>query len=270
MHGLDQKLHDLIQNHADTFHELSIGFQDFAQALTALRESVDRGFEKQQVEIRNVAATEHRKTRELVVSKNANTMDEIFTQRLLSSLSFDGMYERQEAVKAAHQDTFRWILDQEGKAFRGNVNLVDWLEHGAGVFWIEGKPGSGKSTLMNFIYNEPTTFEYAKHWAGSGMLFMPAFFFWKAGSERQKSFASAMRTFAHHILSDVPDIYATFDAEGHWKRTGDINVNSDRRRIPSWTEDRLWSLLKFLAESMEVHARLCFFIDGLDECEVSR
>jgi len=30
-------------------------------------------------------------------------------------------------------------------------NFDDWLEHGKDIYWLTGKPSSGKSTLMKYI-----------------------------------------------------------------------------------------------------------------------
>lgn len=63
----------------------------------------------------------------------------------------------------------RWLYGAQ--AFKGESgksdlnesrNLDTWLDHGPGLFWITGRPGSGKSTAMKFIY------ENAVGWNSSG------------------------------------------------------------------------------------------------------
>lgn len=36
-------------------------------------------------------------------------------------------------------------------------DFVAWLEEGDGLYWIAGKAGSGKSTLMKYIASHPST-----------------------------------------------------------------------------------------------------------------
>lgn len=53
----------------------------------------------------------------------------------------------------------RWLYGARGfKGQNGQSGLNEsrdfatWLDHGPGLFWITGRPGSGKSTAMKFIY----------------------------------------------------------------------------------------------------------------------
>jgi putative ribosome biogenesis GTPase RsgA len=39
----------------------------------------------------------------------------------------------------------------------GRSSLAQWLSTEAGIFWIQGKPGSGKSTLMNYLKGHSRT-----------------------------------------------------------------------------------------------------------------
>jgi ABC-type thiamine transport system ATPase subunit len=52
------------------------------------------------------------------------------------------MDNREERILEAHEKTFRWIFKDSP--------FKHWLESktGSNLFWISGKAGSGKSTLM--------------------------------------------------------------------------------------------------------------------------
>ena len=67
--------------------------------------------------------------------------------RVLQSLAFENMYARQENVDEAYSRTFRWIFDDNPNATEPWSNFVKWLEVGEGMYWINGKAGSGKSTV---------------------------------------------------------------------------------------------------------------------------
>lgn len=82
--------------------------------------------------------------------------------KILESLYFSSITERFEAVDEAHKKTFQWIFQRpedtaqfaEGRRWD---DFPRWLESGKGLYWINGKAGSGKSTLMKYISNHSHT-----------------------------------------------------------------------------------------------------------------
>src|ERR1700722_9011120 len=97
---------------------------------------------------------------------------------------------RVEEVSDKYGTTFEWIWTDKDLDFRA------WLRNGHGGYWISGKPGSGKSTLMNYIYMKcskggelpPPSRERGQICIG--------FFFHDRGSHLQKSFEGLL----HSIL----------------------------------------------------------------------
>ncbi|RTE71745.1 hypothetical protein BHE90_013849 [Fusarium euwallaceae] len=85
-------------------------------------------------------------------------------ERLLGSLRFQEMNQRRNATTDPENATFERIFRAyenttyvgETTKTRDNTHkidavwkrFVDWLRSGKGLFWIQGKPGSGKSTLV--------------------------------------------------------------------------------------------------------------------------
>lgn len=66
---------------------------------------------------------------------------------LLNDLYYESMNSRKCAIHSADAATCDWIW---------NTNFVDWVrvsEPESNAFWICGKPGSGKSTLMKYLSN---------------------------------------------------------------------------------------------------------------------
>jgi hypothetical protein len=125
-------------------------------------------------------------------------------QQFKNSLFFPEILARQEQIPEAHRGTCRWIFQlperRNGQVQVGQwSNFVDWLEHGKGVYWINGKAGSGKSTLMNYITNEPRTEEALTTWADSTELLTPSFFFWNAGTVLQKTYQGLLRSLLFQI-----------------------------------------------------------------------
>lgn len=74
---------------------------------------------------------------------------------LLQSLSFDTMKHRSETIAEAHQETFEWIFSDS--EFRPWSNFREWLQSDNGLYWLSGKAGSGKSTLMKYIVGHEET-----------------------------------------------------------------------------------------------------------------
>lgn len=70
-----------------------------------------------------------------------------FVEEMLESLHFETIHARQEDVRSAYKNTFSWILDPNQKDSYLWDNLLEWLETGSGIYWINGKAGSGKSTV---------------------------------------------------------------------------------------------------------------------------
>lgn len=99
---------------------------------------------------------------------------------LLQLLSFPVMADRYNNIQDAHAKTFDWIFNS--KSFNDRGEFPDWLSHGSGIDWINGKPASGRSTIMKYIFQDPRTRMLQQHWAGSQTLVHAAFFFWNSGS----------------------------------------------------------------------------------------
>lgn len=123
----------------------------------------------------------------------------IYQERILSSLAFPEMHERFELVTQAHLDTFEWMfpskniredqstskrhieLHNESKVIQASLRWIDWLRspkilsnetHWQElVFHISGKLGSGKSTLMKFLYQNRVTRKELEFLAGECLSF---------------------------------------------------------------------------------------------------
>jgi type II secretory ATPase GspE/PulE/Tfp pilus assembly ATPase PilB-like protein len=102
--------------------------------------------------------------------------------RLLQSLRFPTMGNRYVEISEAHRQTFRWVFEDPLPLNCGWSNFADWLENGHGVYWINGKAGSGKSTLMRYIFDSETTRWHLRKWATDLEPGIAGFFFWNSGS----------------------------------------------------------------------------------------
>ena len=190
-----------------------------------------------------------------------------YQREYLESLAFSGMRDRQELILKSYDKTSQWIFDESGEAVRPWGNFVEWLKNEQGIYWIQGKAGSGKSTLMSYIYQDQRTKASLKTWARAHKLLIVPFFFWKAGNDvKQKNSAGLLRSLLYQILESVPDLILSLsqtDSDPQGFETGVQGFPP----IPAWTESRLLIISRKLLFKLSSTHHLCLFIDGLDEID---
>ncbi|EWY81933.1 hypothetical protein FOYG_16139 [Fusarium oxysporum NRRL 32931] len=101
--------------------------------------------------------------------------------KLLKTLRFPTIRQRHSAIMEHHKATFQWIFTGTETGFG------EWLESGGGFFWVKGKAGSGKSTLMKFLATHVETEIRLKTWGKGQKVITASHFFWNAGMPMQKS-----------------------------------------------------------------------------------
>ncbi|KAL9088683.1 MAG: hypothetical protein Q9159_002934 [Coniocarpon cinnabarinum] len=77
-------------------------------------------------------------------------------RKVLNSLYFPEMSSRDEEIAPAYQNTYEWIFQQPDEGACRWSDFRQWLLQGTDAYWISGKAGSGKSTLMHFINQQLT------------------------------------------------------------------------------------------------------------------
>ena len=218
--------------------------------------------------LRALIRYEHGKTQKLIKDEHVQTREHVtkslqerdhvqeekeFRTQFHRSLWFDELYSREESIRFAHPQTFRWILDKSAKNMGQWDNFVEWLELGQGTYWISGKPGSGKSTLMGFICQNHCTIESLRVWSTNKDILVLKFYFWSGGTSLQKSINGLLRSLLWQILQRVPNL-------------GLGNGSSlTAEPIASWTERRLRTLFANIIPQVSETHRICIFLDGLDE-----
>lgn len=170
---------------------------------------------------------------------------------VLQSLKFDKIAERRSSIPEAHQNTFRWALS--GPA----TTLPGWLRSRDGIYWVQGKAGSGKSTLMKFLQQEPLTTVMLKEWADGGPLLFVSHYFWAPGTELQRSLPGLFRTLLFQIFMKDPELVEKIAPSR-------MDQNSYGHLEP-WSFDELAACFSSLSEMATLPSKICFFIDGLDE-----
>lgn len=194
----------------------------------------------------------------------------IINDFILESLAYSSMRDREDEVTEAHSRTLEWIFDDSSltqplrNAFRDSFTA--WLKTNAlgPIYWITGKPGSGKSTLMRFLSQDPTAVEFLRLWADDKPVQIAGFFFWTSGSRQQRSQTGLLRSLLHQLLSLSPGLIAkTFP--DLWTRVRQMTTKERISLELEWTIADLRSALDAFLDSALREANICLFIDGLDE-----
>jgi hypothetical protein len=94
--------------------------------------------------------------------------------------------------------SFHWAFEN------ASVGLTEWLRKGTGLFWVSGKPGSGKSTFMKFLLNDPRTRELLHKWNSPSSQIIGNFFFHYRGTLLQKSFEGLLRSLVTQLPEEEP------------------------------------------------------------------
>ncbi|KAH8744417.1 hypothetical protein F5882DRAFT_342669 [Hyaloscypha sp. PMI_1271] len=206
---------------------------------------------------------------------------QMLQKQVLSTLRYAGMEDREERIAEAYESTFEWVFRSDEQEAQKWYSLRSWLEGEDQIYWITGKPGSGKSTLMKYICQpipqqldssfsklelNPVTRQpelrcqpYLRKWAGSKRLIIASFYFWNSGINLQMTHTGLLRSLLYQILRDYPELIPTA-APSRWESLSLLGSSPER-----WKESELESTLHLAVKAATTDGRLCLIIDGLDE-----
>ncbi|KAK3343207.1 hypothetical protein B0H65DRAFT_406797, partial [Neurospora tetraspora] len=161
---------------------------------------------------------------------------------------FPDLLSRQKRIDHAHPTTGDWLFDTEKfTRWQGDQGL----QESNGVFWIKGKPGAGKSTLMKHML---------LHLEKSGKYLIAAHFFNARGGALEKSPLGMLRSLVYQLLQlDGSEIL--------WRPF--CGIYQEKLRLNGsfeWTEYDLKDFLLRHLPSCELSKPLLILVDALDEC----
>jgi NACHT domain len=190
-------------------------------------------------------------------------------------LCYSGMDDRERTITHAFSGTFRWIFEDAMPNQCRWANFKDWLESDHKLYWITGKAGSGKSTLMKYIcgYQDNRTVIYdgqeninslrctrfLRTWAKDCQLIMPTFFFWNSGQPLQMKQTGLFQSLLVQILTHAPQLIPTVSPK-RWESLCLFNENKQTR-----LGEELQDMLRVAVSALPSEIKVCFFVDGLDE-----
>jgi hypothetical protein len=191
------------------------------------------------------------------ISESPNTpfREKDIIERIKGELYYERQNDRSDDIVEAHEETFRWALENTVSNPHAS-NLYMWLQRGDGVYWISGKAGSGKSTLMKFLHQDAGLQDALKTWAGNARLITVSFYFWNAGSSLQKSQEGLLRSILYQMLDQEPSL-------------GKILFPKQYLAGATWTHFPTFHELRRAVSrftcSFDGSIKVAMLIDGLDE-----
>jgi len=189
--------------------------------------------------------------------------DALFHSQILGQLDFRYHLDREQRIPSAHERTFHWIFSnqhREGHHDKRWSDFVMWLQGDDDpLYWITGKAGSGKSTLMKFVIHHSNCARHLKIWASEWPLVVARFYFWNSGGADQQSQEGLLRSILFDALaqrpSEIPEVFPK-----RWNRW--LLFGNDSR---PWTQTEIVEAFRRLVTRASDNFKLCLFIDGLDE-----
>ncbi|KAF4474505.1 hypothetical protein CGGC5_v017153 [Colletotrichum fructicola Nara gc5] len=168
-------------------------------------------------------------------------------EQLLASLDFPQIDARKITIGATYAKTCRWLLQYP--------DYLDWLNpemqsQNHGFFWMRGKAGAGKSTMMKFLFME------TKRKCKKPNMATASFFFNTRGDYLARSITGMYRSLLLQLFKTFPDLQSVLDDSDIVPRSQqgcpDLNILKELLRSAVMSLDR---------------RRFTCFIDALDECD---
>lgn len=217
-----------------------------------LQQANEHGSERNEVVLEELTA----RLLALVKDGDKSPREMVIIERWL----FDTIFERQSRRTEAHRGTYDWIFDKTKDRAPGctGVSLLEWLRTGSGVYWVSGKAGSGKSTLIRYLQTSENMTAELRVWAGEKWLVTAAFFFWSPGTNMQKSKQGLLQTLLYSILRQFPALVPLICTSSRWN---DVDTNL---RGSLWQCQELLDAFSRLG-TQSLNSKFCFLVDGLDD-----
>lgn len=173
---------------------------------------------------------------------------------LLQGLDYAERSAREQHINNtdAHSSTFEWIWTID----KSHTSLKQWLANSQPVFWIQGKPGSGKSMLIDYLSSTDRVPQLLRS-SSEGRQWNVIRFFFDSGGDKgiANNFEGLLRSLLLQILEGDPQQ----ESELHSFRTRSYLPGQKAR----WDmRDLRKAFHNALAKSSD---NLCMFVDGLDE-----
>ena len=178
----------------------------------------------------------------------------------LKSLHSPEAQNRYEDIEQAYWKTYNWLFDHQ-------VGFEDWLEgkNSSNIYWIQGKPGSGKSTVMKFAINHPLTRKLLSKYADNFWV-VAGFFFHDRGTTAQKSAEGFLREVLYQMIHQQKQLFVLiYPIFARILGQKGQSTNSSHSLADRWTLKVLRDALEVIGRKSTNEVNICLFVDALDE-----
>ncbi|CAJ0552263.1 Ff.00g062420.m01.CDS01 [Fusarium sp. VM40] len=263
------------------------------------RKAMDRGFTSTQGTISGICDSMSQRFQDSTQRELSRDLEKHHEQ-LLESLRFSDMNRRRNQVSENYPGTFSWVFkntrydgrshslsdeetdneEKDEEDEKDDITMDDtpesapttdapninsfpaWLESDLNLFWISGKPASGKSSLMKFLALNSLTMDHLKVWQRNMQmtdrkLHIITHFFWKPGQLLQRNIEGMMLSLLYQVLQKDPYL-----ARRLWEDQENV---SEKRARGDWDLNELREALCYAIKSSS--DAFCIFLDGLDEAK---
>ncbi|KAI9745361.1 MAG: hypothetical protein M1835_002615 [Candelina submexicana] len=215
------------------------GYEKFAGALAESLDAIKQKFRKAEAEKLEAKQAEEAQRREDLL----NRLD--YTERTVREAQVERTNYQATSM------TWLWDLPE------GRNPFEQWLLNNEALFWISGKPASGKSTLMAHISRDDKVLEFLRSTTERSWVVIRFFFDFRAGKNIFNSTEGLLRSLLLQLLQEIPDLTPLAPQSGR------VRCGSDEKL--SWNQRDLREMLNWtFTESPQ---NICLLIDGLDKYE---
>jgi ankyrin repeat protein len=162
--------------------------------------------------------------------------------------------EKRSDITARTRGTCDWVLRHR--------EYLKWNLTG-GLFLVNGRPGSGKSTIMESLLEAERPHSSTNDGAMGSRTAIASFFFHRRGEDLNHSALGLFRSLLHQILSQDPALLSDFCRDTEFKRNCEERGHADEKW--KWKEPELRRLLVQYVKRFTRTRSLRLYIDALDE-----
>ena len=187
--------------------------------------------------------------------------------KIVSSLHFPQMDQRKERLEAPYEKTFRWIITDDALPERRWDHFLDWIRGTKPgddkIYWIDGKPGSGKSSIVGFLDDNLDPVTHMHPWVEKDQLLQASYYFWSAGDSLfQKSITGMLRTILYKLLEQAPYVVPKTATLRRWR-----SARLASEFMHPWTDGELRETLEACITCIGENNKILLLLDGLDEIQ---
>ncbi|KAJ9605208.1 hypothetical protein H2200_010598 [Cladophialophora chaetospira] len=239
---------------------------------TTLKKSGDQVIDR--FDAQDVLLKEHFQKQDAQIRRTDEEVHDALKVRLLDALAFPEMNERRNMIEGHVNDfgaSYHWLFHRQEEL--AEHDFVEWLQNGEEIYWVNGKPGSGKSTLMDYIYQslqpKGVGHHHIKEWAEPYHVQLLSFWFFRpASSVLLKSLQGFWRSLCFQILDTDENVVKKIQGDEAAPQSLRWCLVQPGSRIRTWTDIELKSWFTYLVTNSA--SNFFLLVDGLDEVAHNR